>query len=293
MIGRIQKILFLLLTASCILVTIEAQTKIQVVSRSVNRSFNYTSSSIIQVNGEKAQIVIHPSITNQIKVIITMIAKNPSRQEAETDVRYCNYTINERKDQILIANNFDVNKGYKEISSNLSARIELEIPGTLSLSIRNIYGTIDMKFVDANWNIINDFGQLTMENVKGTLHINSKYGDISGMNINAITTIETQNSDVMIKNLNKWLTIKSQYGNITLEDIKTSINIEGNMTYIKLPEVNFMDCSFNVRAIKGHIDVPKEYQTFLSKKAGEENFIKSNGILMIQMKTTNNNITLK
>jgi len=293
MITGIRKLLFIFVTTGYISVTLTAQTKIQVVSRSINRTFTYVEGTIIQVNGEKAQIKVRPSPTKQITVLITLVAKNPSLKDAETDVKYCNYTINESAGKIIIANTFDIKKGYKEISSNLSARIELEIPGDLSLTIRNIYGSIDLKDVQATWNITNDFGPLSFQNIKGTLTVNSKYGDISGFEINAPTNIDAKNSDMVLKDIHKILTVKDQYGTITLERIKAPVNVDCEMSAINISIADMMDCSCNFTDTKGNIQFPKEYQKYLSTKSGELNFKTDHGSVTLYIKTTYNNITIK
>jgi len=277
MITVIRKILLFIVTSIYFSVTLTAQTKIQVVSRSINRSFNYSAGTIIQVNGEKAQIKVRPSINKQINVVITLISKNPSQHDAESDVKYCNYSINESAGKIIISNNFDVKKGYKEISSNLSAKIELEIPGDLTLTIRDIYGMIDLKDVKATWIISNDFGPLNFQNIKGTLNITSNYGDISGSGINAPTSIEAKNSDIFLKNFNKMISIKNQYGNITLEQPNAPVDINCDMSAININGIDFTHSNCNFSVVKGNIIVPKEYQKYINTKSGEINFILNQG----------------
>ncbi len=289
----IRKFLFLILISGYIPASLTAQAKIQVVSKSITRTFKYSAGTVIQVNGEKAQIKVRPSLTKQINLVITLIAKNPSLQEAENDVKYCNYTINESTDKIIIANNFDLKKGYKEISSNLSAKIELEIPAELSIIVRNIYGIIDLKDIQGSMNITNDFGQLIFKNTKGPLNISSKYGDISGLDVNAITAIDAKNSDIVINNVNKMLNIKDQYGTITLESLKAPVIVDCDFSVINVDakELNNWSCDFSV--LKGNIIVPEEYQKFLRAKSGEINFKTSPGKISIKLKTTYNNITIK
>ncbi len=293
MITGIRNIL-LLAIAVYFSLSLTAQSKIQVVSRSINRTFTYSAETVIQVNGEKAQIKVRPSLNKQINLVITLVAKNPSLHEAEADVKFCNYTISESDGKIIIGNNFDVKKGYKEISSNLSARIELEIPGTLSLNIRNIYGTTDLKDIPGNINIKSDFGQLTLENISGYgLEIYSKYGDISGSQINTHTLIKAQNTDVIIKDVNKILAIFNQYGKIEIEKINAYLSINGELTAVSVSGLDFKNWSFFVKAKSGQIEVPKDYQKYLTSKSGDSNFIKGNGTYYIQIQTSYNNITLK
>ncbi len=293
MITGIRKILFIIVISGYIPASLTAQTKIQVVSRSITRTFTYSANTVIQVNGEKAQIKVHPSLDKKINLVITLIAKNPSLQEAETDVKYCNYIINESADKIIITNNFDVKKGYREISSNLSARIELEIPGEISLTVQNIYGKTDLKDLQGKINITNDFGQLTFQNTKGSLYISSKYGDISGLDVNAPTTIEAKNSDVVISNVNKLLNIKDQYGTVTMGKIKAPVIVDCNMSSVNadVKDINDWSCDFSV--VKGKINVPNEYQKYIISKAGELNFKTTPGKISVKIKTTYNNITIK
>jgi hypothetical protein len=290
---RIHKIILFSLLVYFMQANIFSQTKIQVVTRTIQKSFEYKPGYTIDIKGEKANIQIRKSDDKSIKVKIFLISKNPSRNIAESDLKYCNYKIIEVDKLIKILNFFNTESGFKDIGSNLSARIEIEVPSGISIKIKNIYGAIELNNIDCKCNIIADFGLVRFSGISGILNINSNCSDINGINSNTSINITAQNADIEMNNINSPTKIRNQYGKIELTDAKTETIIDAEMTAITIIAGDLKSYSFELNSLNGDINVPVELKKQIVIKSGNAHFDSSNGNIKIQAETTYNNITLK
>lgn len=279
--------------ACVLLASVNAQTKIQVVTRTISRTFECKPGCILNVKGEKANILIKKSADNKIRLKISLISKNPEREIAEADLKYCNYQITENNKGINISNFFDAKSQFKEISSNLSAKFEIEVPSCINLKLANIYGNVEMNDIEGIFNLTVDFGKVNFSGISGSLYINSNVTDIVGNNLNAVASIQAQKADIALSNIKNLLRIKNQYGSIELEDARAAVNIDAEMTAIKMQVDDLKKYSFDLASISGNIEVPVEYYKFISNKSGEAYFTETGGNILIKMKTTFSAITLK
>jgi hypothetical protein len=292
MIRKYKILLIIIISALNCFGYLSAQTKIQVVTRTVSHEFDYKPGSIFEIKGEKANISIKPSAGNTIKIKLHLISKNPSKKIAENDLQFCDYLIKENNNSILVSNFFNIKNNFKEISSNMSARYELEVPRGIILRIKDIYGGIELNDIECNLNLSVDFGQIKFLNISGSIYIESKYSDIKGQNTNATLTIKAQKADINIQNINGLLKISNQYGSVNLENINAGITVDAEMTEIKLAVENPKKYSYDFISGNGEIEVPEEFINLTTDKKGEARFVQKFGNISINIKTTYNSILL-
>jgi hypothetical protein len=277
-----------------------AQTKIEVVTRTILKTFKYNPSCILIINAEKAKIQIKKSTNNAINLKISLVSKNPSIDLAESDLKYCYYQIDENNNSISISNFFNIKIGDKKNTSNLSARMEIEIPVGITLKLKDIYGEVEMNGTNGIFDLVVDYGKVKFTDVSGRLTLKSNCTDIKCSNIKACLNIMAQKADMIISNTSDELKIKNQFGNLELENPQATVTVEAKMTEIKVVVNDFKNYSFDAYS-DGSIDVPKEYDRYLlhyknsiffnDVDAGAH-FI-TLGKIPINVKTTYNNIILK
>ncbi len=269
------------------------QTKIQVITRTISRSFICKPGCIFEVKGEKANIHVKKSSDNNIKVNLQLISKNSSVQQAEKDLKYCDYRITESNDAIMVSNLFSSKNQFKEISSNLSAKYEIEVPENIIVKLKNIYGDIDLKSISDNINIDMDFCQLKLSNIYGNLFVISNYSDIEGQDIGAVTNVQAQKGDIVFTNTRSLLKIKDQYGSISLDNINASVNLDAEMTAINVTLDNPAIYSLDFAVKEGEIITPEKFCKTVVSNQGQKKFIYTGGKISIKVTTTYNSITLK
>lgn len=290
---RILKILFFFINLGIINTPAFTQTKIQVVSRTVYRTFEHRPGQTIDIKGEKANIQVKQSKDNIIKIKLTLVSKNPSRRLAEQDLKYCDYQLAESSNILAISNFFNSKGPFKEISSNLTAKYEIEVPENIVMKLKNIYGDIELNGIDANIHIDIDFGRIQLSDISGNLSVHSNYSDMNGQNIKAILNIQAQKVDIVLSNTNNSLKIKDQYGSIYLEKINANIDISAEMTAINVNVDNPALYSLDFTAKEGELIVPEKFSEMVVNKQGQNKLITSGGKISIKVATTYNTITLK
>jgi hypothetical protein len=270
-----------------------AQNKVHVVTKTITRSFDADYNSVLDINGEKANIRILPSANKQIKIKVMLVSKNSRLDFAEEDIKYCDFKINKFVNRIEIANFFTDKPGFKPINSNLGARYEIEVPENTTLNICNVYGDIDIRNLNAIISINSSYGQLFVENISGQTKIISYYCDVTGDVLNSNMNITAQQAEILLKGVNNDCSVSNKYGTIDLVLAETKFtNLNGNMTKINLYVENFENHSILIEDFNGEIKVPGTYSKYLSMKDNTNKFIYSNGKSVIKAKTSYNTVNL-
>jgi hypothetical protein len=264
-----------------------AQSKIQVVTKTVSKSFENCSECNLNVMAEKADIVLSTSKDEVIRLKLFLISKNPDRDKAETDLKYCFYKIKELEKSIMISNSFNLgNNKYHTITSNLSVKYEIEIPSGIVLKIKNIYGDITINSINASQNISIDFGQLLLSDISGILTVTSNYGDINGKNIRANSQIKAENSDINLKDVSNTMKITNHYGSIYFENPLALLDIETEMTEINVLLDHPDSYNFDVSGTKCDLTVPEEFKRLVTKKSGSVNLLVQSGNTPLKIRNT-------
>ncbi len=293
MIPFIKKILFLLFVAGAFHCSIAAQDKIQVVTRTVTKAISQTDVTGLTIKGEKANILIGKSANNMIKVKLSLISKNPSLKVAEEDLKCCDYKMENQGNSLFLSNSFNSKSGFKEISSNLSARYEIEVPDGVTLTISNIYGDVTLSGVKATQTVSLNFGQLYLKSVDGNIQVHSTFSDITGDVLNGPITIESQNAVIRLRGVNNMLDITGKFGEINLSDVNASIMVRGEMTKVNVGVKDIGDFTFRLMAQKEKIIAPPELRKNLVQKSGISTLNFGSGKIMINVSTSYNTISIK
>jgi hypothetical protein len=270
-----------------------AQTKIQVVTRTISKSFTYKSGCVFEIAGEKANIQITRSNDKTIGLKLYLISKNPSLKDAESDLKFCDYKVKESNNTVTVSNFFIQLENYKEISSNLSARYEITIPSNAIVKIKNVYGNLNIKDVNGNYQIILDFCQAGFSGISGNFEVVSNYSDIKMQNTSAKLKIKAINADVSIASNSDSVDISDQYGKITLDNAGASASIYASMSEIKISVRNLKDYIFDFSVSEGDIELPDELKKLVTNKNDETRFVVKYGPIPVKVKTSYNTITLK
>lgn len=293
MILYIKKILFLLFVAGAFHYSVRAQDKVQVVTRTVTKVTDIADITGITIKGEKANITFRKSASTQIKVKLLLVSKNLSRKTAEEDLKYCDYSMESRGSILFLSNGFNAKNNFKEISSNLSARYEIEVPDGLSINISNIYGDVTLSGIRANQNISVNFGQIYLKNIGGNIVVRTTFSDITGEVLNGPLKIESQNAGIKLSQVNDILNVSAKFGEINLSDVNSSVTIKGDMTKINFSATNVAEYTFNLNALKDKLSVPAEFKKSPVQKSGSTTLNYGTGKIVINITTSYNSINIK
>ena len=272
-----------------------SQTKIQVITKTIAKNIPFTVGKTIKIVGEKAAINIQSWDKDYVSANISLIAKHPNKKTAEEDIRFIDYKVAESAELIEISNFFSQKSGYKEITSNLTAKFEIKVPSSCSLSIVDVYGSVSLININGKINIDLNFAQLNMINIGGDLSIKTYYGDIDAESINSTLKLKSEMAEITFRDLLGTCLFETNYGNLSISPNEklTSLKIDASRTSVQIVVNNFEAYCFKIETQNGDITVPKILKKQVVKSLFKEQFYQNNDKPLIQVNGKYSSITLK
>lgn len=239
------------------LASANAQTTLQVVSKSTNKEFTFQEGQTVVVEGEKAEIKVETWDQPQVVVSIILFAKNPDRAVAENELKSFNFTFEEESDRILIRNYYS---GSAKAKSELTAQYFVKVPTDCPVQMSNYFGKTDVENLSANLDVNSQFGPISMYNIEGDIGIVSRFGDIFGELLNGNVKIESHRSNVTLKRLQGKYDIKSKYGLIKVfaDNRLIDLNIEAEKADVYLFNPEPTESGYELISHFGDITLPEE-----------------------------------
>ena len=201
---------FLILTLDSLV----AQDKIQVVTKTIARSFAIDDGESLTVRGEKAEIRIRQWNRSEVKLTLRLMAKHPSRRVAEKDLSALRYRIDTDFSEKVIQNFFRIANGAGRLSSNLQAHYELWVPVGCALRVQNRYGNVYLSDLEADVDVTASFGEVHLNQVRGTLALRVDYGDVIGDTVSGAVSGVIRKSNLTLHHLTGKLSLESSYGEV-------------------------------------------------------------------------------
>ena len=214
--------------------TLAAQEKIQVVTKTINRSFALKPGESLVVEAEKADVRVRGWDREEVKLTLRLVAKHPERAVAEKDLPALRYEVDTEGKQKTIRNFFRINDGFGEINSNLLAQYELWVPQRCRLQLQNRYGNVRIEELNTNLHLAVEFGEIRLDEVTGTIALDVAYGDVVAQRVNATVTGVAKKSNLNFEELGGTLSLESSYGEIAVTTLNAveSLSIQASRTAV-------------------------------------------------------------
>ena len=247
---------------------VTAQTTVQVVTKTHEKSIAYSTGFLISIDAEKAEITIKTDASlKEVKIKMDLIAKHPQIETAKKDLENLKYVMETLGKTIYLRNYVAINKGSEKPLSDLRARYTILLPPNAPVSIKNNFGKLNITDLKSKLSIVSEFCKTQLDNVAGEIAINAKYGEILGNNINARIAIVSVRTDINLAVQKGVCDIKAQYGKIRVDADRTltMLKIEAEKADVKVtpPEGNV---AYNLDAEYGKVMTPKGSNLKYSEK---------------------------
>ncbi|TGE07626.1 DUF4097 family beta strand repeat-containing protein [Hymenobacter fodinae] len=247
--------LALLLTGLC--ATAQAQSKVQVVTRTVEKTLTLTPATKVYVQGEKATVQILGWDKPTARLVLRLVAKHPSRTVAEKDLQALQYRIEQNGNDLTLRNFFSLAAGTT-LQSNLRAEYTLWLPAKTPLHIANAYGETDLTALTGLQEINQEFGQIKLQDLQGQLTITSKYADITARNLDLAFSCRADKAAIRLSGIAGRYTIHNTYGSIQLEPTAglTGVQVTAARTEVTVlvPQMDLF--SYEFTTVHGSIKLP-------------------------------------
>lgn len=264
-------IIFFLFLTGCL--SLHAQTTtLQVVTKQIEKTFPYKKDYEVNIEGEKAEVVIESWAKNEIKVEMDLIAKHPTKKQAEKDLVYIKHQAELEKNKIYLRNYISVPEGSPKPESSLSARYTITVPENCPVYLKNQMGEATVNNLSNRFRFNGKFTKIDLFNVQGMVDLNSRFGDIFGRQIGGNVNIYSRRSDINLAELNGSFNIEAYYGVMEVfasKDI-TDLNITANHTDVFLYNANPQSFGYALTANNGKINLPNNLNVDLLESTTDQ-----------------------
>ncbi len=237
--------------------TVAQEIVLQVVTKSVEKTFPYQTGNELIVEGEKAEIKIITWDNPEIHVSVDVVSKHPERITAEADLEKMNLELAQKGVEIVIRN--FVNKDDKEgVVSNIRAKYTIKVPAECPVVLDNYFGHAVIQDLDNSLYLNSEFTTIGLNNIKGKVGIQTRFGDIAGEAIEGDVNITAHRSNITLSRLGGTFNIDAKYGTLKIYAEQSNINLNINA---EKSDVYFFDTTpsfynYDLQAHNGVISVP-------------------------------------
>ncbi len=264
------------------------QVRVKVITKTVEQNFEYAPENTIVIRGEKSQIDIKGWDSNQVKVQLTLICKAKSEQVAAKESKYQKYILEKKKDEIRLANYYQV-PTKTSLESVLLAKYEIWVPSYAKLEIHNSYGNINLTNLGGNLTLTNKFGNISLDQISGLGEYQCYFGDFTAHNLKGNNRLKFNKTKTTIKGLSGILNLDSNLGDVTIGEVTglVKIDIKGSKSDINL-ELNqpWKQLNLQLRSEFGDILISEQITASTQKTGNVSSLVrKGNGQSKIKVET--------
>lgn len=238
--------------------TLGAQTtdseKIHVAQKTIEKTMSFEEGQKVYLSGMRANIRVSSWEKQEVKVVLTLKAKNADAAQAAKDLESFTYSFGMEDQQIQIENGIPEEKS----SSNLIAEYRITIPTYCPIDIKNHFGDMDIDKLASSVDVNSEFGTVRLTNIKGNVNVISYFGDIEAQYISGNVKISSRRSDIKMANLTGVYDIKAEYAliNINAHPSLISMNIDAKKSDVFFDSPKREAFSYNLETDNGKIKVP-------------------------------------
>lgn len=248
-----------LLLGLLLIVESKAQTTLQVVTKSIEKTFPITPTLVIEA--EKADIELITWEKDEIQARIELIAKHPDRNTAKNDLGMMKYVADKMADKILLRNYLVIKSNSEKPGSNFKAKYIIHLPENLKVTIQNSFGKVLVQGKYSQLNIKSEFCILDLQKAEGNAKLETYYGEVHSKNFNGTSTIKSERSELFFQQLSGINSINAQYGKIEIESVANlkSLTINAKKTEINL-KIPLQNHGFNIESKYGKMSLPEGFK---------------------------------
>lgn len=247
---------------------VRSQELLEVVTKKVEKTLDFLDDYKLNIEGEKADVLINTWNESKVRVELTLVAKHSDVQIAKKDIETIKYIIEKRGKIIFIQNTMNTGEGAEKPKSSLQVHYVITIPEQCPLNLKNHFGNADINDLKKQVVINSEYCKIKLTNIEGDISIETRFGDIIGSGISGNVNILSSRSDITLTRLKGSIDIQAKYGLIKIDADKSLIdlNIVAEKSDIMFLNPATETYSFNLTAYYGKIEVPKSMEFDFKEK---------------------------
>jgi hypothetical protein len=257
---RTYQILFFAVALSLSWTVLSGQTTLQVVTKTVEKTLSYQPGYEVNIEGEKAEIVVETWSNKEVKIVLELISKHPDRKIAERDVEAMKHSIEQHGKMIYFRNYVSHDVGAPKSESQLKAIYTIHMPEDCPVYVKNNFGNISVSNLQNFLRLQSEFTKVFLQDLQGQMFINSRFGDIYGEGLAGNVQIDARRSDLTLRDISGDFDIRSTYGVVKLftDDRLLNLNIEADKSDVYFFDPNPTAYGYKLTAHYGTITAPHD-----------------------------------
>lgn len=289
---------FLMILAALISWPAMAQTKIQVVTKTITRKLDFKKGTQLRLTGEKAKINVKGWDKEYIGVTITLTGKHQNREVAEKELEHLKYYINQTGNVHDLGNYFLIEKGTSQIRANLKAEYEISVPDFLPITISCKFGEVNLENAKGKFKVDLEYSKLNLNMVEGEMTVQSVFSDVKSQNTDLVLKCKAEKADLDFAKAAGSYQIENEYGSISLTsgEVLRNVNIEASRTSVTVLTRNFDGYNYDLATSHAELILPAQAKAQRKQTSGGKNTYQHMGgknLPTIKVLTTYSPITLR
>lgn len=236
---------------------IAAQKKMQVITRITEETYAYENDFLLDIEAEKANIIITKGVANKVTVKLKQVVKNPNISIAEQHMKAHKFVFNREKDRLYLHNFIMFNEEADKMTSLFSSSYEISLPEACYIKIKNTLGNISIADLKGSLFVNIEYGKLDLNNFSGKFTSSMHIGDLNIKNSFVDADLQNNNVITRITSCGGTFQIKSSFGSVsqTLTRTLTNLSISSDNTEITLINKENYLFNFYIKNKNGSINL--------------------------------------
>lgn len=236
-----------------------AQTTLQVVTQTVQKTVTWKPGYEVEINGEKAEVVVEPATGRQVSARAELTAKHPNLDSAKADVNAWKFVVSTVGKKIYIRAYIGLPAGKPLPVSNLKAKIIVQIPGACPVNLRNRFGQARLDHLDGAVALDGEFCSFNLNNLSGKVQVDSRYGNVEGHNLGGPVAVQAKRADVSLTDIRGDCRVTNEYGAVRVDAGQSTGNltVEATKSDVTVGVSRQPRHNFELRAEYGQIHTPQ------------------------------------
>ena len=240
------------------------QTKLQVITKTIEKSFTASPFSNLKIEGEKSTINVNTWNKNEVKVVLKLISKSPDKDIAERELAFQRYILEKRKETIYMKNYLATPKSVEKLSSIQVSIYDITIPKGCKIEIINQYGDVQVADLFGILTMEVKYGKIKLENLNAAIKIQSYFGDLLARNIDGQMEVIANHTRISLDEIAGDIKLNSTLGDVFVGDMGEvkSLEISASKADITLGNPDYRQFKFSLQSKYGDIMVPAQYEKY-------------------------------
>ncbi len=246
----------LLVAAASIL---KGQQTVHVVTKRIEKTFNYKAGYELNIEGEKAQVEMDSWAKNEIRVVMELVARHPEKATAEEDLEAMKYLADRIRNKIYLRNYVSVKEGDPKPAAELSATYHITLPENCPVYLKNFFGVSNISNLSGGLRLQSEFSRVGLQNISGEMNLRTRFGDLFAEQLDGDVSLYSRRSDVTLRDIQGVYRIQAAYGtlNLFINPGLAELDIRGEKTDIFLHGPDLDQFRYDLTALEGDILFPR------------------------------------